>query len=131
MFTPAPPTSSGMRWLTAGSLRWTLVVMFLTGACANEAGSDSVQASPSPPLVVATAEGSVEGELSEAAIGPDGTDLSAVRVFRGIPYALAPIGDLRWQPPQPPPVSVLTDDATLFGSPCHQRITPLRRLFAR
>ena len=33
--------------------------------------------------------------------GIEGAD-SKVAVFRGVPYAMPPTGELRWRPPQPP-----------------------------
>ncbi len=44
----------------------------------------------------------------------------AVRVFRGLPYAAPPVGNLRWRPPQPPGCYVGEFDATAFGPECPQ-----------
>ena len=44
------------------------------------------------PDIVETANGSLQGTAT----------VSGVRVFKGIPYAQPPVGDLRWKPPQPP-----------------------------
>lgn len=40
----------------------------------------------------------VEGGLLEGVFNPD----TAVRSFKGVPFAQPPVGNLRWQPPQPP-----------------------------
>jgi para-nitrobenzyl esterase len=45
---------------------------------------------------------------------------SAVRVFRGIPYAAPPVGNLRWQPPQPVAHWDGTRIANEFGAMCMQ-----------
>ncbi|PYT66869.1 MAG: carboxylesterase, partial [Acidobacteria bacterium] len=39
----------------------------------------------------------VEGGLLQ------GTAEDGLQVYRGIPYAAPPVGDLRWRPPQPAP----------------------------
>jgi para-nitrobenzyl esterase len=62
-------------------------------------------------LTVATKKGKVEGALTS-----DGQ----VRAFKGIPYAAPPVGDLRWQPPQPAAKWKGTRAATSFGSRCVQ-----------
>lgn len=54
--------------------------------------------------------GTAEGVLSDFS--------SAVAVFRGIPYAKPPIGDLRWRPPLAYGPWTGTLDATSFGSSC-------------
>jgi para-nitrobenzyl esterase len=70
-----------------------------------------VPARASDPLQVKTAQGKVEGTLT-----PDGK----VRAFRGIPFAAPPVGDLRWQPPQPPARFHGTLAAKDFGHRCIQ-----------
>jgi len=52
----------------------------------------SVLARASNPLQIKTDKGKVEGSLTV-----DGK----VRAFKGIPFAAPPVGNLRWQPPQP------------------------------
>lgn len=58
---------------------------------------------------VMTEEGPVRGELQDKSI-----------VFRGIPYAAPPVGDLRWRPPQAAAKRTAVLDASQFGSPCAQ-----------
>jgi len=62
-------------------------------------------------LVVKIDKGDVRG-----AITADGQ----VRSFKGIPFAAPPVGDLRWQPPQPAASWKGVRDATQFGVRCLQ-----------
>jgi para-nitrobenzyl esterase len=74
---------------------------------ADDAAPDA--AGPIGLVTVTTAYGPVRGERYEG-----------YRVFRGIPYAAPPVGDLRWQPPQPLTPWTAERDATKFGNDCPQ-----------
>ncbi|XP_051234749.1 para-nitrobenzyl esterase [Dicentrarchus labrax] len=45
--------------------------------------------------------------------------------FKGMPYAAAPVGNLRWAPPAEPTCKSVTSDAGRFGSVCPQ-VRPLQ-----
>jgi len=60
---------------------------------------------------VKTTAGLVQGTISE-----DGQ----VRIYKGIPFAAAPLGELRWQAPRPAPSWEGVRNATAFGSRCVQ-----------
>jgi para-nitrobenzyl esterase len=64
---------------------------------------------PSPPPAVRIESGWVEGQRE-----------GAVTVWRGIPYAAAPVGDLRWRPPQPAAKFDGVRKAHAFGPACPQ-----------
>jgi len=49
---------------------------------------------------------------------------AGVASFKGIPYASAPVGSLRWQPPQPPPESDAIRMAYDYGPACQQPAMP-------
>src|SRR5262244_4032864 len=44
-----------------------------------------------------------------------------VRVFKGIPFAAPPVGQLRWKPPQPAPNWTGPRAADTFSANCMQR----------
>jgi para-nitrobenzyl esterase len=64
---------------------------------------------PTPTRVVATRSGPVQGLVDRG-----------VCAFKGIRYGAAPIGPLRWAPPQPAPAWTDTFDAADFGAPAMQ-----------
>jgi para-nitrobenzyl esterase len=53
-----------------------------------------------------------------------GTREGPLRVFRGIPFALPPVGERRWRPPAPPGSWDNVRDATAFGPSCLQPPVP-------
>src|SRR5438874_6294296 len=60
---------------------------------------------------VKTANGTVEGT----------TEPSGIHVFRGVPFAAPPVGDLRWKAPQPVEDWTGVRAATRFAPQCMQR----------
>jgi para-nitrobenzyl esterase len=58
----------------------------------------------------------VEGGLVEGAAGAD----PSIRVYKGIPFAAPPVGDLRWQAPHPVVPWAGVRKATEFGARCMQ-----------
>src|SRR6266568_2862859 len=50
----------------------------------------------------------------------EGVDTAGVMVFRGIPYAAPPVGELRWRPPQPAKHWSGVRDASKLGHNCVQ-----------
>lgn len=100
--------------------RWTalLALLMLLAACGGGTGDESGLApvpAPDPSLdsgVVRTEAGSVRGQVSSDHV-----------LFQGVPYAAAPVGELRWQPPQPRPEWEGMRDASKVGPRCVQDTT--------
>src|SRR5215470_18801670 len=55
----------------------------------------------------------------------EGSEMSGVHAFLGMPYARAPIGDRRWQPPQPPDAWEGVRDATHLARPVSRKAGPV------
>jgi para-nitrobenzyl esterase len=53
-----------------------------------------------------------------------GVDDGVVKAWKGIRYAAAPIGELRWRRPQPPATWTEPADASRVGPVCHQLTDP-------
>jgi para-nitrobenzyl esterase len=88
-----------------------LVALFGVLACILTWGQEPVAvraAEPGPTVSVST--GKVSGSLTQ-----DGG-----AVFKGIPFAQPPTGDLRWREPLPAKPWAGVRDATAFGAPCVQ-----------
>ncbi len=51
-----------------------------------------------------------------------GVEDDGIMVFRGIPFAAPPVGDLRWRPPQPAETWSGEKDASEFGASAPQDV---------
>ena len=68
-----------------------------------------------------------QGALLGATAGPD----SSVHVFKGIPYAVPPVGSRRWKAPEPAPGWTGERLATEFGPDCTQSAYELGNFYYR
>lgn len=53
-----------------------------------------------------------------------GLDDGIIKSWKGVPYAAAPVGELRWRAPEPPPAWTEPRDATRVGPVCPQPTDP-------
>ena len=65
-------------------------------------------------VTYSTSQGNIRGLIKSARNG------DSFNAFLGVPFARPPIGDLRWQPPQPSPKWEGTLDATKMADVCTQ-----------
>ena len=95
-------------------MRWKIGTWLMVAAVALEPAMlrcATASASGAGPETVQTVHGAVSGVALPGEI----------TVFRGIRYAQAPTGDLRWKPPVPPPAWKGVQGATEFGPACVQQ----------
>lgn len=86
----------------------------LLSGCASVGDAPLGQAAPLVSTSGGTLRGTAEGDL---------------HVFRGIRYAAAPVGGLRWKPPQPAEAWDGVRDAGTFGPACIQPPVPASSLY--
>jgi para-nitrobenzyl esterase len=73
---------------------------------------------------VAQLNGPVKTQTGQVS-GIPGTD-PTITVFKGIPFAAPPVGELRWRPPQPPASWQGVRKAAAFGPSCIQNVVDAR-----
>lgn len=90
-------------------------LFLVVGAVLNVDAEESDSQEEDSSLLIETNFGVVRGSLEE----------ESVRVFKGIPFAAPPIGDLRWRQPQASSNWEGVRDALEFGSDCMQPRSPI------
>ncbi len=105
--------SDSLRHISPRTLRRAQTGFRVTAAAALVLGvlACSATAPPGPPTV------SVEGEQLQGDFFGDGPGTA---VFRGVPYAAPPVGELRWKPPAPITPREGLQPATEFAPACIQ-----------
>jgi len=89
------------------------LALLASGAASAEARSNAKLATTGADPIVSTSAGLVRG-----------TVVSDTYAFRGVPYAAAPTGNLRWRPPAPTAAWMGVRDATQYGANCAQPDAP-------
>jgi para-nitrobenzyl esterase len=103
---------TGMRWRAGARLCAGAIALGTVPATATAGGGTDGSGGATP--VVTIADGVLRGEAA-----------GSVDRFLGIPYAAAPVGPLRWRPPQPVARWSGERDATTFAPHCPQPETPV------
>ncbi len=95
----------------------TLPLLLLFGVFG---ATEAAQAPAAPTDPVRVEQGLIAGTAGRG---------TGMRVYRGIPFAASPVGDLRWKPPQPTAPWQGVRQATQFGNACLQPPYPTNGLY--
>src|SRR5215475_14585267 len=87
-------------------------------------GSSSILAVISVCIVMQPAFAADRVKIATGILESAAQPKEGVRSFKGIPFALPPIGDLRWREPQPVKAWTGIRNADQFGPRCMQRTSP-------
>jgi len=98
-------------------ISWSLLALGTIAVIAMGGGTSAAPASRLLNAPVRTAAGLVSGVPGKA---------HDVLVFKGIPFAAPPVGELRWKPPQPPAAWEGIRSGDKFGPACVQPHQPQR-----
>ncbi len=98
--------------LAMGLTAKRLAPLLAAATCLTACGAQGQTPAPSAPLTP------VEASVRDGALR--GYVENGVRTFKGVPYAQAPVGDLRWRPPQAAKAWIGVREAQAFGPDCMQ-----------
>ncbi|WP_335979441.1 carboxylesterase/lipase family protein [Streptomyces sp. CA2R106] len=116
------------RFRLFGPVALTLLLIAGSGFFAGSAGgaasaADAVSAADASATATTSAVSCTAGTTVRPAAGPlCGIDKDATRSYLGVPYAAAPVGDLRWQAPQPRTPWTSVFSAVREGAACPQPV---------
>jgi para-nitrobenzyl esterase len=86
-----------------------VAMLLIASACSGDGASETGSVSNSDSVIIDAPAGPVRG-----------VERAGIEIFKGIPFAAAPVGDARWKPPAPLPAWAETLNAAAFRPACVQ-----------
>ena len=104
-----------------------IVLLLAAPALANKEVATSTKTATNGVLKVVADPVRVETGLVRGLVTGEAEE---IQLYRGIPFAAPPVGELRWQAPQPPKAWEGVRDCFAFGAAAPQKTVPFLSAFA-